>query len=522
MSAFLEAPRAPAGDPPIGRRGLVAALGLVLLLGSTCLAYAPLLRLGILGWDSYPMILSSRAETVGELVESFSEELMGGLYPHARYFRPVANLSLAIDYAVWGLEPFGYHLTDLLLLLASLGCVFALGRSLFGSGLAPLLAVAFVAHHPLQIEALPVTARRPDTLAVLFTLLALMAIPEPGCRGARLRSFLAALLPALAVSAKEAGIVALPLVFLFRVFASREAEPASRMARAARAARGSVPAALAVALALAFRVAVLGGLGGPSDAPLAAGKGVGPWLATLGLLPKVLLVPRPIFAAALADRVLALAAWMLLAGSLLWVWRTTPAATVSARWSDGRRIGFLVCWLLVVLALPGLSGGFQWWYGIPAVVPLALLLTALARAAAARLGGARRLEAAALAAASVALVALPLRFAPLIHDYPEWRALDAWQSRFLAQFRSAVEAAEPGASLRIRGLPVRQMPLGRTGVQSAWGLSDYSVQAFSALALPDAPVRVALSAQFLPSDPAEIRVALTPPASKRRPRRPIR
>lgn len=519
MSAFLEASRTPAGDTPIGRRTLLAALGLVLLLGSACLAYAPLLRLGILGWDSYPMILSSRAETVHELFESFSEELMGGLYPHARYFRPVANLSLAIDHAVWGLEPFGYHLTDLLLLLASLGCVWALGRSLFGSGLAPLLAVAFVAHHPLQIEALPVTARRPDTLAVLFTLLALMAIPEPGCRGARLRSFLAALLPALAVSAKEAGIVALPLVFLYRVFGSREAEPGRRIARAAR---DSLPAALAVAIALAIRVAVLGGLGGPSEAPLAAGKGLGPWLATLGLLPKVLLVPRPIFATVLANRVLALAAWMLLAGSLLWVWRTTPSATVPARWSDGRRIGFLVCWLLVVLALPGLSGGFQWWYGIPAIVPLALLLTALARAAATRLRGARRIEGAALAAASVALVALPLRFAPLIYDYPEWRALDAWQSRFLAQFRSAVEAAEPGASLRIRGLPIRQMPLGRTGVQSAWGLSDYSVQAFAALAFPDAPVRVALSAQFLPADPAEIRVALTPPAPKRRPRRPVR
>ncbi len=518
MSAPAETSATRSRDPHAGRRSLLAALGLALVLGSAWLAYAPLLQLGILGWDSFPMILSSRAETVSELVGSFSEELMGGLYPHARYFRPLANLSLATDHAIWGLEPFGYHLTDLLLLLAALGCVWALGRSLFGGGLAPLLAVALVAHHPVQIEALPVTARRPDTLAVLFTLLALLAIPKPGCRGARLRSFLAALLPALAVSSKEAGIVALPLVFLYRAFASDEGVLARRITRAAI---GSAPAAAAVGLALAARVAVLGGMGGPSDAPLEA-RGLDSWLATLGLLPKILLVPRPVFAGILANRLLAFAAWALLAGSLLWAWRRTPADPAPAQWTDGRRIGFLACWLAVVLALPVLSGGFQWWYGVPALAPLGLLLGAVARSAAVQIGSARRLEGIALAAAAAVLLALPLRFAPLVYDYPEWRALDAWQSRFLAQFRSAVEAAEPGASLRISGLPMRQAPLGRAGVQSAWGLSDYSVQAYARLTLPEKPVRVALGAEFLAADPSEIRVALTPQPSKRRPQRPAR
>jgi tetratricopeptide (TPR) repeat protein len=47
-------------------------------------------------------------------------------------FRPVVNISYALDYAVWGLNPFGYHLTSVLLHMANVVLLFVLVRTLAG------------------------------------------------------------------------------------------------------------------------------------------------------------------------------------------------------------------------------------------------------------------------------------------------------------------------------------------------------------------------------------------------------
>src|SRR5882672_123469 len=45
-------------------------------------------------------------------------------------FRPVVNLSFALDHALWGLAPVGYHLTSVLLHGVNAALVFALVRRL--------------------------------------------------------------------------------------------------------------------------------------------------------------------------------------------------------------------------------------------------------------------------------------------------------------------------------------------------------------------------------------------------------
>lgn len=47
-------------------------------------------------------------------------------------FRPAVNVSYAVDYALWGLRPFGYHLTSLLLHAANVVLLFVLMRTLAG------------------------------------------------------------------------------------------------------------------------------------------------------------------------------------------------------------------------------------------------------------------------------------------------------------------------------------------------------------------------------------------------------
>jgi tetratricopeptide (TPR) repeat protein len=47
-------------------------------------------------------------------------------------FRPVVNVSYALDYAIWRLKPFGYHLTSVLLHAANIVLLFVLMRTLAG------------------------------------------------------------------------------------------------------------------------------------------------------------------------------------------------------------------------------------------------------------------------------------------------------------------------------------------------------------------------------------------------------
>ena len=156
------------------RRGVSAAL-LVATLVLGAIAYYPVLFLEHLGWDTLPMIATSRVQGFGDFVGNFTEKMMDGRYPHGDFYRPMANLSLAWDWMWWGLDPFGYHLTGLLILAACSLALAALALRLFGSRWVAIFSALVFLLHPAHFEALPVAARRSDPLSLLFLLLALCA-----------------------------------------------------------------------------------------------------------------------------------------------------------------------------------------------------------------------------------------------------------------------------------------------------------------------------------------------------------
>ncbi|MGH7320499.1 MAG: tetratricopeptide repeat protein [Candidatus Rokuibacteriota bacterium] len=106
-------------------------------------------------------------------------------------FRPVVNVSYALDYAVWGSGPFGYHLTSLLLHAANVGLLFHLTRQavedarIHGGparvsrrdpvGVA-FTAAALIAVHPLMTEAVAYASGRAEVLCGTFFLLALVTM----------------------------------------------------------------------------------------------------------------------------------------------------------------------------------------------------------------------------------------------------------------------------------------------------------------------------------------------------------
>jgi len=95
--------------------------------------------------------------------------------PSSHAWLPLRELSYAVDYAFWGMNPAGYHLTNVLLHAANaVLCYGVLQWLLRRPGLAWLGAAAF-AVHPAQVESVAWVSGRRDVLYAFFYLLAFLA-----------------------------------------------------------------------------------------------------------------------------------------------------------------------------------------------------------------------------------------------------------------------------------------------------------------------------------------------------------
>ena len=75
------------------------------LLWATFLAiYVPQAGHGFIQ-DDFRWIHESQLHSAGDLVRLFSANV--------GFYRPLVSLSFAVDYRIWGLQPFGYGLTNL-------------------------------------------------------------------------------------------------------------------------------------------------------------------------------------------------------------------------------------------------------------------------------------------------------------------------------------------------------------------------------------------------------------------------
>jgi len=180
-------------------------------------------------WHNWPAVLSFRV--LGMDVLDFN--------------RPAMLASLMLDAAVWGREPFGYHLTSVLLHVANVLLLWLIIRELTqpqsaaqafptagpvampDTVLAPLLASLFFAVHPIVVEAVCEPTFREDLLVALFSLSALVLAMahDPATPGYdRWRSLGCICCCLLAIASKEAGIVA-PMLLAAYWWLFRRGEP---------------------------------------------------------------------------------------------------------------------------------------------------------------------------------------------------------------------------------------------------------------------------------------------------------
>ncbi len=124
---------------------------------------------------------------------------------HPQNWRPAASLAGAVSWAVFGENPAGYHIVNLLLHLLNIGLVYLLAKNLFaGRRLAWLSALLFSVH-PVLTESVTWIASQNNLLWTAFFLTACLLVQ-------RKKFWWAAGVFALALLTKETALAGLPIL----------------------------------------------------------------------------------------------------------------------------------------------------------------------------------------------------------------------------------------------------------------------------------------------------------------------
>ncbi|MGH7403351.1 MAG: tetratricopeptide repeat protein, partial [Candidatus Rokuibacteriota bacterium] len=317
-----------------GRR---AAPLLVVLVAAA--AYAATLGYDLV-WDDTLLIQQSwRLHHWRELPSLLTSHFWSEVGEASHYYRPLVTLTFFLDMQVWGLRPFGFHLTNVLAHAAVTLAVLAVARRATGGELAAAICALVFALHPLHTESVSFVSGRTDVIATLFFLLALLAYDRGRDRDRR--SWAAWSLGAylLALLAKEVAIT-LPIVL---VLWDRLVRGDLQNRRALwRAAARYAPYGAVTGLYLGLRVFALGGFVDSSAG--AWGPLLARALTTLKIVAAyvwITIVPYPTstYHAIVPETVPPGLTWWLAAAGLVgafaataWAVRRAPAAGFGALW----------------------------------------------------------------------------------------------------------------------------------------------------------------------------------------------
>ncbi|MGD8344003.1 MAG: tetratricopeptide repeat protein [Desulfobacterales bacterium] len=147
---------------------------IILLVCITAIVYFNSLSNGFVYDDLGTIVENVHIKRFSNFLSSFYNqdyfEISGG---EASY-RPVATLSYYLLYAIFDLNPFGYHLTSFGLHILNVVLVYLLSYFISGNRTASFVAALLFACHPVQTEAVNGISYNEDLFAAFFFFLALL------------------------------------------------------------------------------------------------------------------------------------------------------------------------------------------------------------------------------------------------------------------------------------------------------------------------------------------------------------
>lgn len=154
-----------AGIP--GRKNLIAIVSILLI---TFIAFFPSLNADFVNWDDDYNILNN------ENLNRFDWDHIQGIFTSTVIgnYNPLSIFTFALEKHFFGLDPFVFHLNNILLHLVCVFLVFKLGLMLRLNSTAAIILTALFAIHPMRVESVTWITERKDVLFAAFYFWALL------------------------------------------------------------------------------------------------------------------------------------------------------------------------------------------------------------------------------------------------------------------------------------------------------------------------------------------------------------
>ena len=161
----------------------------LLVAAVTFIVFLPALQNGFVNWDDDNNFLNNY------LYRGLGWEQLKWMFTtfHMGHYQPLSWVTLGFDYLVWGMNPFGYHLTNVVLHSVNAALFYIICLKLFQvsachlspvtCSLAAGFAALFFSIHPLRAESVVWVTERRDVLSGMFFLLSILCYITPRLAG---------------------------------------------------------------------------------------------------------------------------------------------------------------------------------------------------------------------------------------------------------------------------------------------------------------------------------------------------
>ena len=186
-------------------RMMAVVLGLLLVA-----VFLPSVWCGFVDWDDDRYVYQNRLVLDGLTWDTVRGAWTGVVFHN---WAPLTILSYQLDATLFGTDPWGFHLTNVLLHGVSTGLLYLVLFRMTGWAGRSAAATVLWGVHPLRVESVAWIAERKDVLSVLFLMLALLSY-ERYCRRPAWRRYSAVFAAMLGSLLCKSTLVTLPVLLL--------------------------------------------------------------------------------------------------------------------------------------------------------------------------------------------------------------------------------------------------------------------------------------------------------------------
>ena len=182
--------------------------------------YYQTLSYGYTNLDDYYLIVNNQhfLSNLSNIFKSFTTDVFYFSSNTAYYYRPILTISLMIDYQFGGTSPFFYHLTNIILHIASSYLLYLFLIKLnYKKALSFLFSLIFLVH-PVLTQAVAWIPGRNDSLLAILVLSTFIFFLKYLEKDKIINLLLSIIFFTLAIFTKETGLLLVPMLFFYLYF----------------------------------------------------------------------------------------------------------------------------------------------------------------------------------------------------------------------------------------------------------------------------------------------------------------